>query len=87
MVGFFVKKRIYKKVNTMDYYLCKITFDSGEVSKSGKPVTSKTQMLVEAEGCTDAETRVAKHLGTGVSDFEVTGVTKSPIESILQINQ
>lgn len=70
----------------MSYYLCKITFDSGEVSKSGKPVITKTQILVEAETVTDAEARIGEHLGSGMSDFEVTSVSKSPIESILQLN-
>ena len=69
----------------MSYYLCKITFDSGEVSKSGKPVTSKTQILVEAESVTHAEAVVAEHLSGGISTAEVTSITKSQIESVLQM--
>jgi hypothetical protein len=82
-------KSIYKQLKTkktMSYYLCKITFDSGEVSKSGKAVITRTQILVEAETVTDAETRIGEHLGTGMADFEVTSISKSPIESILQLN-
>lgn len=70
----------------MSYYLCKITFDSGEVSKSGKPITSKTQILVEAESVTHAEAIVAEHLSSGISTAEVTAVNKSQIESVLQLN-
>lgn len=70
----------------MSYYLCKITFDSGEVSKSGKAITTKTQMLIEAESVTEAEKRVSEHLVGGISTAEVTSVTKSQIESVLQIN-
>ena len=67
------------------YYLCKITFDSGEVSKSGKAITTKTQILVEADSVTHAEGIVAEHLGTGISTPEVTSITKSGIESVLQL--
>jgi hypothetical protein len=68
------------------YYICKITFDSGEVNKSGKPITTKTQILVEAESVTHAEARVVEHLGNGIATTEVTSVSQSPIESVLQLN-
>ena len=32
----------------MGYYLCKVNFSSGEVSKSGKAKVTKSQILVEA---------------------------------------
>lgn len=70
----------------MSYYLCKVTFDSGEVSKSGKPIVTKTQILVEAESVTHAEALVAEHVGTGISTAEVTSVNKSAIESVLKLN-
>lgn len=70
----------------MSYYLCKITFDSGEVSKSGKSIVSKTQLLVEAESITHAEARVAEHIGSGIGTAEVTSINKSQIESVLQLN-
>ena len=69
----------------MSYYLCKITFDSGEVNKSGKPITSKTQILVEAESVTHAEAIVAEQLRGGISTAEVTSVNKSQIESVIQM--
>ena len=68
------------------YYICKVTFDSGEVSKSGKSITTKTQILVEAESVTHAEAIIVEHLGKGISTSEVTSVGKSPIESVLQLN-
>ena len=70
----------------MSYYLCKITFDSGEVSKSGKPIVTKTQILVEAESVTHAESLATEHVGTGISTAEVTSITKSQIESVLKMN-
>jgi len=73
----------------MSYYLCKVNFSSGEVSKSGKAKVTKSQILVEAESVTDAETSLHKHLGgdatTAHLDFEVTAVSQSQIESVLQI--
>lgn len=73
----------------MGYYLCKVSFSSGEVTKSGKTKTTKSQILVEAESVTEAESRLHKHLGEDLStahlDFEVTAVSQSQIESVLQI--
>jgi hypothetical protein len=68
----------------MAYYQCKVTFDSGEVNKQGKAVITKTVMLVEATGVTEAEARVANHLKSDIMDFEVTSVSLSNIESVLQ---
>lgn len=73
----------------MGYYLCKVVFSSGEQTKSGKTKTTKSQILVEAESVTEAEKRLHAHLGDDLStahlDFEVTAVSQSQIESVLQI--
>lgn len=68
----------------MAYYQCKVTFDSGETNKQGKPMINKTVMLVEATGVTEAETRIHEHLKTDIMEFEVTSVSLSNIESVLQ---
>jgi hypothetical protein len=74
----------------MGYYLCKVSFFTGEVSKStGKAKASKSEILVEAESVTEAEANLHKHLSGDVStahlDFEVTSVSQSKIESIIQL--
>jgi len=47
----------------MSYYICKVSFFTGEVSKStGKAKASKSEILVEAESVTDAEATLHKHL-------------------------
>jgi hypothetical protein len=74
----------------MSYYICKVSFFSGEVSKTtGKAKASKSEILVEAESVTDAETTLHKHLGVNSStahlDFEVTAVAQSKIESVIHI--
>lgn len=74
----------------MGYYNCKVSFFTGEVSKStGKAKSTKSEILVEAESVTDAEARLHKHLGGDAStshlDFEVTSVSQSKIESVVNI--
>ena len=74
----------------MSYYICKVSFFTGEVSKStGKAKASKSEILVEAEGVTEAETNVTKHLSGDLSsahlDFEVTSVSQSKIESVIHL--
>jgi len=75
----------------MGYYICKVSFFSGEVSKStGKAKASRSEILVEAESVTEAEANVTKHLTGDVStahlDFEVTSVAQSKIESVVHLN-
>lgn len=72
----------------MGYYNCKVTFFSGETSKqTGKAKCTKSEILVEAESVTDAETRLHKHMSGDISmshlDFEVTSVSQSKIESVV----
>lgn len=74
----------------MGYYICKVSFFTGEVSKStGKAKASKSEILVEAESVTDAETRLHSHLAGDAStahlDFEVTSVAQSKIESVIHM--
>jgi acyl dehydratase len=74
----------------MGYYICKVSFYTGEVSKStGKAKASKSEILVEAESVTEAEANLHKHLAgdnaTAHLDFEVTSVAQSKIESVVHL--
>jgi len=74
----------------MGYYICKISFFTGEVSKSsGKAKSTKSEILVEAESITDAEARLHKHLSGDAAmshlDFEITSIAQSKIESVVNI--
>jgi hypothetical protein len=74
----------------MGYYLCKVSFFTGEVSKTtGKAKANKSEILVEAESVTEAEANVNKHLSgeatTAHLDFEVTSVAVSKIESVVHL--
>lgn len=76
----------------MGYYLCKVSFFSGEVSKStGKAKATKSEILVEAESVTEAEANVSKHLSGEAStahlDFEVTSASVSKIESVVHLKK
>jgi len=74
----------------MGYYICKVTFFSGEVSKqTGKAKGTKAEILVEAETVTEGEANLHKHLAGDVAvahlDFEVTSVSQSKIESVINV--
>jgi hypothetical protein len=75
----------------MGYYTCKVSFFTGEVSSSGKAKANKSEILVEAEGVTEAEARLTKHLSGDLSsahlDFEVTSVSQSRVESVVHIKE
>ena len=76
----------------MGYYLCKVSFFTGDVSKStGKAKANKSEILVEAESVTEAEANVSKHLTGDLStahlDFEVTSVSVSKIESVVHLKK
>lgn len=76
----------------MGYYLCKVSFFTGEVSKSsGKAKATKSEILVEAESVTEAEANLNKHLSgestTAHLDFEVTSVSVSKIESVIHLKK
>jgi hypothetical protein len=75
----------------MGYYTCKVSFFTGEVSSTGKAKANKTEILVEAEGVTEAEARLNKHLSGDISsshlDFEVTSVSQSRVESVINLKE
>lgn len=75
----------------MSYYLCKVSFSSGEISKNGKTKTTKSEILVEAESVTEAEANLHRDLADDVStahlDFEVTAVSQSKIESVVNYKE
>ena len=68
----------------MAYYQCKVTFDSGETNKQGKPMITKTAMLVEATGVTEAEARTVKFLTDNDEQaFEVKSASESKIFDVI----
>lgn len=70
--------------NVTKYFLVKVEFETINES-NGKQKKIKTQYLVDAMTCTEAEARVRTYLKDSVMDYEVVGTTKSPIEDVILV--
>jgi hypothetical protein len=69
--------------NITKYYLVKVEFET--VTDSGKPKKIKTQFLVDAMSCTEAEARTHEFLKESVMDYEIVSAVKSPIEDVIEV--
>lgn len=70
------------------YYLAKVKFTEDVFSKS-KGITEKittSQFLVAAESVSDGEKKVYEHL-EGSHNFEVSSVSESKIEAVIDKNK
>jgi len=69
---------------TLNFFLVKVEFETvNEVT--GKPKKIKTQYLVDAMTCTEAEARTHKYLDGTVLDYEIVSAVKSPIEDVIRV--
>lgn len=68
--------------SVVKYFLVKVEFETINES-NGKPKKIKTQYLVDAMTCTEAEARIRTYLQDSVMDYEVVSTTKSPIEDVI----
>jgi hypothetical protein len=69
---------------TNKYYLVKVEFETIN-ENNGKPKKIKTQYLVDAMSCTEAEARARGYLKDSVMDYEIVNVNKSPIEDVIEV--
>lgn len=69
---------------TQPFFLVKVDFESE--TESGKPKKIKSQYLVDAMTCTEAEAKMHQYLKGTILDFEITSVTKSLIEDVIREN-
>ena len=67
----------------MSYYLAKVNFESGEVSRKGEPVVRKSEFLVAAESVIEAETKVAEYMKGTMMSFETVQIAKTRIEAVV----
>lgn len=67
---------------TQPFFLVKVDFESE--SESGKPKKIKSQYLVDAMTCTEAEAKMHQYLKGTILDFEITSATKSSIEDVIR---
>lgn len=71
-------------MNEIKYFLVKVEFESIN-ENNGNPKKIKTQYLVDAMTCTEAEAKTNKYLKDSVLDYEVTSTAKSPIEDVINV--
>ena len=68
----------------MAYFICKVDFHTGEVTKAGKPVVNKYEVLVSAESPFEVLSVLNNHLkDMTTEDYEVRSISKTKIESVL----
>lgn len=70
---------------TIKYFLVKVEFETVNES-NGKPKKIKTQYLVDAMSCTEAEARTTAYLKGTVMDYEIVSTVKSPIEDVITVD-
>jgi hypothetical protein len=67
-----------------NFFLVKVEFETVN-EQTGKPKKIKTQYLVDAMTCTEAEARTHEYLKGTVLDFEIVSAVKSPIEDVIKV--
>jgi hypothetical protein len=65
------------------YFLVKVEFET--MTDAGKQKKIKSQYLVDAESCTEAEARMTEYLTDTVLDYEIVSAVKSPIEDVVGV--
>jgi hypothetical protein len=65
------------------YFLVKVEFET--MTDAGKPKKIKSQYLVDAQSCTEAEARMTGYLKGTVLDYEIVSAVKSPIEDVVEV--
>jgi hypothetical protein len=64
------------------FFLVKVEFETINEG-NGKPKKIKSQYLVDAQSCTEAEARMTEYLKDSVMEYSIVGVSKSPIEDVV----
>ncbi len=70
--------------NVAKYFLVKVEFE-GINESNGKPKKIKSQYLVDAQTCTEAEARMTQYLSDSILDYEIVSAVKSPIEDVVEV--
>jgi len=68
---------------TLNFFLVKVEFEDVN-EETGKVKKIKTQYLVDAMTCTEAEARTHEYLKGTVFDYEIVSAVKSPIEDVIK---
>lgn len=65
------------------YFLVRVEFET--MTDTGKTKKIKSQYLVDAVSCTEAESRMTTYLKDTVLDYEIVSAVKSPIEDVVEV--
>lgn len=66
------------------YFLVKVEFET--ISEgTGKLKKIKSQYLVDAQTCTEAEARMTEYLKDSVMEYTIVSTAKSPIEDVIEV--
>jgi hypothetical protein len=65
------------------YFLVRVEFET--MTDTGKTKKIKSQYLVDAVSCTEAEARMTTYLKDTVLDYEIVSAVKSPIEDVVEV--
>jgi hypothetical protein len=68
----------------VNFFLVRVEFDDIN-EQTGKLKKIKTQYLVDAMTCTEAEARTHQYLKGTVMDYEIVSAVKSPIEDVIRV--
>ena len=69
---------------TLNFFLVRVEFETVN-EDTGKAKKIKTQYLVDAMSCTEAEARTHKYLDGTVLDYQIVSAVKSPIEDVIRV--
>jgi hypothetical protein len=67
------------------YFLVKVEFET--MTDTGKTKKIKSQYLVDAVSCTEAEARMTSYLKDTILDYEIVSAVKSPIEDVVEVSE
>jgi hypothetical protein len=70
--------------DVVQFFLVKVEFETIN-ENNGRPKKIKTQYLVDAMSCTEAEARTTQYLKDSVLDYEIVSAVKSPIEDVIRV--
>lgn len=70
---------------TLKYFLVKVEFETE--TDTGKTKKIKSQYLVDAQSCTEAEARMTQYLDGTVLDYKIVSASESPIEDVIEYTE
>lgn len=71
--------------NIAKYFLVRVEFET--MTDAGKTKKIKSQYLVDAVSCTEAEARMTTYLKDTILDYEIVSAVKSPIEDVVEVTE